>query len=58
MADPLRVAAVGLVHDHIWGTLDHLRQDGRATIVAASVSARRLRGSMSRTDRQTAAARS
>lgn len=34
MAEPIRVAAVGLVHDHIWGTLDHLRADGRATLVA------------------------
>src|ERR671925_631231 len=36
MADPLNVAVVGLVHDHIWGTLDHLREDGRAVLVAAA----------------------
>src|SRR2546430_16639331 len=36
MADLLHVAVVGLVHDHIWGTLDHLQEDGRAVLVAAA----------------------
>src|SRR5437763_10101430 len=36
MADPLNVAVAGLVHDHIWGTLDHLREDGRAVLVAVA----------------------
>src|SRR5947209_2339539 len=36
VADPLNVAVVGLVHDHIWGTLDHLQEDGRAVLVAAA----------------------
>src|ERR687888_1058878 len=36
MTDPVNVAVVGLVHDHIWGTLDHLHDDGRAVLVAAA----------------------
>src|SRR5918911_1765123 len=36
MTEPVKVAVVGLVHDHIWGTLDHLREDGRAVLVAAA----------------------
>src|SRR5256714_2621425 len=36
MADLLHVAVVGLVHDHIWGTLDPLCEDGRAVLVAAA----------------------
>jgi predicted dehydrogenase len=36
MAEPLRLAVVGLVHDHIWGALDHLRADSRATLVAVA----------------------
>ncbi len=35
MTPPIRVAAVGLVHDHIWSNLDNLREDGRAVLVAA-----------------------
>lgn len=36
MADALNMAVVGLVHDHIWGTLDHLREDGRGVLVAVA----------------------
>lgn len=36
MPETLRVAIAGLVHDHIWDTLEHLRNDGRAILVAVS----------------------
>lgn len=36
MPDSLRVAIAGLVHDHIWDTLEHLRDDGRAALVAVT----------------------
>lgn len=36
MPDSVRVAVAGLVHDHIWDTLQHLRDDGRAALVAVT----------------------
>lgn len=32
----MRIAVVGLVHDHIWNTLDRVREDGRGVLVAAA----------------------
>jgi predicted dehydrogenase len=36
MADKVRIGVLGLVHDHIWGNLDHLAEAGGAELVAAA----------------------
>jgi predicted dehydrogenase len=35
MRSPVRTGVVGLVHDHVWDTLTHIKEDGRGVIVAA-----------------------